>query len=69
MNPGTGNFTEKTSDTRWKTLKEMQKWPWNPYDKTTWKYIDCLITGQTAGKLRVSEWILNPDFAYKHLDK
>jgi hypothetical protein len=40
-----------------------RRWPWNPQDKRTWKYIDFIVRGNVIVK-----WIENPDFAYKHLD-
>lgn len=43
-----------------------RKWPWDAYDTNTWKYIDFEVIGK--GKNQKIKWILNPDFAYKHLD-
>lgn len=42
-------------------------WPYKNDDKSTWKYIDCEIGGEKQKRF-IKEWILNPDFAYKHLD-
>lgn len=41
-------------------------WPWNPYDRNTWKYIDYVIKGTKEDPIIF--WILNPNFKYKHLD-
>jgi hypothetical protein len=44
-------------------------WKYEFEDKTTWKYIDCVIGGSHhTSKIFVKQWILNPDFKYKHLD-
>jgi hypothetical protein len=45
-------------------------WPYDRDNTATWKYIDCIIVGEhSRGNNRfVKQWILNPNFAYKHLD-
>lgn len=48
--------------------KLRKLWPYHPDDKSTWKYIDCLVSGDYGQVRRVRKWILNPDFAYRHLD-
>ncbi len=48
-----------------KCLKKL--WNYDHDDKTTWKYSDVIIGGG-GGRKFIKEWILNPDFQYKHLD-
>ena len=49
------------------SLKKL--WPHKPDDDTTWKYSDVIIGyNKKTNKLYVKEWVLNPDFKYKHLD-
>lgn len=43
-------------------------WQYHEDDKTTWRYINCVIGGK-SGRLYVSKWIENPEFKYLHLCK
>lgn len=43
-------------------------WPYKHDDVTTWKYLDCVLSGEYCRRKIVHRWILNPDFKYKHLD-
>jgi len=45
-------------------------WLYKQDDITTWKYLYCVIAGNRDNKTRfVKEWIFNPDFAFKDIDK
>lgn len=43
-------------------------WNYIHEDKTTWKYIDCIIAGKDSAPY-VSKWIRNPEFKYGYLSK
>ena len=64
VDPKSGWIRAKNNPPR--TLEDFQKWPWSCNDITTWKYIDCHVSERNG--ITVFKWILNPDFAYAHLD-
>lgn len=50
------------------TNKLKRYWNYDKDDTSTWKYIDCKIKFKEGNRFFFRKWILNPNFAYKHLD-
>lgn len=49
-------------------IRHYRKWPWHCRDLSTWKYINFEVLKDAEGNSYI-HWIINPHFAYKHLDK